>query len=119
MIAYREALRYAAVSLVSFVTSAVVTHYAETGASHLTDDRGWRVALIAAAYLATSAVFFALKFVLYERLVFTGPRREPAPRPAPDQPAATGPIRSASSGGRSNAAPTTSSPPPAQSGTRK
>ncbi len=51
--------------------SAVATHWAEIGARHLTAVRGWQVVLITAAYLGVSAVFFAVKFVIYEVVVFT------------------------------------------------
>jgi putative flippase GtrA len=66
-----EILLYMAVAIVSFLVSAVGTHYAEVGARHLTAVRGWQVVLITAAYLGVSAVFFAVKFVIYETLVFT------------------------------------------------
>ncbi len=71
-------------ALASFAASVVATHWAEDWARHLTDDRGWRVVLMAVAYLAVSGVFFLAKFVLYELLVFTpgasrrGPRGPPA-----------------------------------------
>lgn len=55
----------------SFLVSAVVTHWAETGARHLTADRGSLVALTTAAFLVVSGVFFVLKFVIYETFVFT------------------------------------------------
>ena len=60
-----------AVALATFLVSAVVTHWAEAGARHLTANRGWQVALITAAFLAVSAVFFVVKFVTYETVVFT------------------------------------------------
>jgi putative flippase GtrA len=66
-----EILLYMAVAVVSFLVSAVVTHWAEVGARHLTAVRGWQVTLITAAYLGVSAVFFVVKFVIYETLVFT------------------------------------------------
>jgi putative flippase GtrA len=61
---------YMAVAIASFLVSAVVTHWAETGTRHLTAVRGWQVALITAAYLGVSAVFFVVKFVIYETVVF-------------------------------------------------
>jgi putative flippase GtrA len=67
----QEVLLYMAVAVVSFAVSAVATHWAEIGAGHLTVVRGWQVALITAAYLGVSAVFFAVKFVVYEVVVFT------------------------------------------------
>jgi putative flippase GtrA len=67
----QEILLYMAVAVVSFVVSAIVTHWAEIGARHLTAARSWQVVLITAAYLGVSGVFFAVKFVLYETVVFT------------------------------------------------
>jgi len=69
----REATLYACVALLSFVTSAAVTHWAEGGARHLTGDHATRTALIALAYLAVSGVFFVAKFVAFDRLVFRRP----------------------------------------------
>jgi putative flippase GtrA len=66
-----EILLYVAVAIVSFLVSAVVTHWAEVGARHLTVVRGWQIVLITAAYLGVSGVFFAVKFVIYEIVVFT------------------------------------------------
>jgi putative flippase GtrA len=68
---HQEILLYTAVAVVSFLVSAVATHWAETGARHLTVVRGWQVVLITAAYLGVSGVFFAVKFVIYEVVVFT------------------------------------------------
>jgi putative flippase GtrA len=74
-----ELLLYMAVAVASFLVSAVVTHWAEAGARHLTAARGGQVALITAAYLAVSALFFVVKFVIYETVVFrhapAGPAR--------------------------------------------
>jgi hypothetical protein len=59
------------VAVASFLVSAVVTHWAESVARHLTAVRGWQVALITLAYLLVSALFFVVKFVIYETVVFT------------------------------------------------
>jgi putative flippase GtrA len=67
----QEILLYMVVAIASFLVSAIVTHWAEAGARHLTADRGWQVVLITAAYLGVSGVFFAVKFVIYEIFVFT------------------------------------------------
>jgi putative flippase GtrA len=67
----QEILFYTAVAVVSFLVSAVATHWAEIGARHLTEVRGGQVVLITAAYLGVSGVFFAVKFVIYEVVVFT------------------------------------------------
>jgi len=66
-----EILLYMAVALASFLVSAVATHWSEAGARHLTADRGSQVALTAVAFLVVSGVFFVLKFVIYETVVFT------------------------------------------------
>jgi putative flippase GtrA len=66
-----ELSMYMSVALASFLVSAVVTHWAETGARHLTADRGSLVALTTASFLVVSGVFFVLKFMIYETLVFT------------------------------------------------
>lgn len=66
-----EIMLYMVVALATFIVSAVVTHWAKFGARHLTADRGGQVALVTAAFLGVSAVFFVIKFVIYETLVFT------------------------------------------------
>jgi putative flippase GtrA len=73
----QELLLYALVSIATFAVSAVVTNYAEDLARSLTSSSGWRVALVALAYLAVSGVFFVIKFVLYELVVFTKARARP------------------------------------------
>jgi putative flippase GtrA len=65
-----EILLYMTVSFASFLVAALVTHWAEAGARHLTIVRGWQVALITGAYLVVSGLFFVVKFVVYEKLVF-------------------------------------------------
>jgi hypothetical protein len=60
-----------AVAVATFLVSAIVTHWAEDAARHLTIDSGGQVALTTAAFLGVSAVFFVLKFVIYETVVFT------------------------------------------------
>jgi putative flippase GtrA len=74
-----EIALYMVVAVASFLVSAVVTHWAEAWARHLTAVRGAQVALITGAYLAVSALFFVVKFVIYETVVFrhapSGPAR--------------------------------------------
>lgn len=65
-----EVVLYMAVALSSFAASAVATHWAQQGARSLTGDHGWTVLLTGLAFLGVSGVFFVLKFVLYEWLVF-------------------------------------------------
>jgi putative flippase GtrA len=73
-----EAALYAAVALTSFVAAAIGTHWAKVGAVQLFPQAGWQTVVVAAAYLGVSGVFFLVKFVLYERVVFvscTGEQR--------------------------------------------
>lgn len=65
-----EIFLYACVALMTFIASAVATHWAQDAARRITADHGWTVFLTALAFLAVSGVFFVLKFVLYERVVF-------------------------------------------------
>jgi putative flippase GtrA len=66
-----EIILYAAVALASYGASVLVTRAAEKWARHIASDRGSRVLLVGAAYLAVSGVFFVVKFVLYHFTVFT------------------------------------------------
>jgi putative flippase GtrA len=77
-----EVLLYMAVAMASFVVSAVVTHGAEIGVRGLTTDKGWQVAFVTLAYLGVSAVFFVVKFMIYETVVF---KRHHEDRPAPSE----------------------------------
>jgi putative flippase GtrA len=79
----QEILLYMVVAVASFLVSAVATRWAEIGARHLTAVRGWQVVLIAAAYLGVSGVFFVVKFVIYETVVFTASGENGLARPRP------------------------------------
>jgi putative flippase GtrA len=68
-----EVVLYAAVALVSYGASVVVTRAAESWARHTVGTHGERVLLVGGAYLAVSGVFFVVKFVLYHVFVFTPP----------------------------------------------
>ena len=114
----RELSRYAAVSLTAVVSAALITHWAESAARWFTADQGWRVALTAAAYLATSGLLFVAKFVLYERLVFS-PGLAGSKRSAPLRRVAIALPGGGGAHGPPSAAPTTSSGPPARSGNRR
>jgi putative flippase GtrA len=65
-----EIVLYMVVAVTTFLASAVATHWAQEGARQVTSDHGWTVFLTALAFLGVSGVFFVLKFVLYERVVF-------------------------------------------------
>jgi putative flippase GtrA len=68
---HNEIFLYMAVAISTFVASAFVTHWAEVSARHMSVSGGWQVTLVTAAYLAVSGVFFVVKFVIYETVVFT------------------------------------------------
>jgi len=68
---------YTAVVGTSFAANAIATHWAETFADRLSPSAGWETVMVASAYLLVSGLFFVVKFVLYEVVVFA-PRREPA-----------------------------------------
>jgi putative flippase GtrA len=84
-----EVLLYSAVSIVSFVISVVMTRAAERWARHLTQDKTWRVLMIAGAYLAASGIVFLAKFVMYDLFVFTKGPSGQAPNVAPSAVAST------------------------------
>jgi putative flippase GtrA len=72
-----EAALYGMVAVTSFVAAAIGTHWAKVGAVRLFPQSGWQTAVVAAAYLGVSGVFFLVKFVLYERVVFVSCAGEP------------------------------------------
>jgi putative flippase GtrA len=72
-----EATLYAAVAVTSFAAAAMGTHWAKIGAVRLFPQPGWQTAVVAAAYLGVSGLFFLVKFVLYERVVFVSGAGEP------------------------------------------
>lgn len=65
-----EVVLYVSVALASFAAAALGTHWAQGVARHITSDAGWRVFLVAVAYLAVAGVFFVAKFVVFELFVF-------------------------------------------------
>jgi putative flippase GtrA len=65
-----EVALYAVVAMASFAAAALTTHWVEDAARRLAAGGAARSALLAATYLAVSGVFFAVKFALYERVVF-------------------------------------------------
>lgn len=67
----RELLPYAAIVVVTAGTAAVVTTVADALVRDWVDSHTWQVLLVGAAFLATYGVMFLLKFVLFDRYVFT------------------------------------------------
>ena len=65
-----EIALYLLVVAVTFAASALVTHWVAALTDSLSPSRAWQTVLVAGSYLAVSGVFFVLKFVLYETVVF-------------------------------------------------
>jgi putative flippase GtrA len=73
----RETLPYAVIVVTTALAAAAVTSATDGWVRLNVDHRGWQIALVTAAFLGTYGVMFVLKFVLFDRLVFTGSRRRP------------------------------------------
>jgi putative flippase GtrA len=64
----REILPYVAIILTTLLLATVLTHLADVWLHHQGVSRSWRVTLVAAVFLGTYVVVFALRFFLLERL---------------------------------------------------
>ncbi|WP_219416338.1 GtrA family protein [Pseudonocardia nigra] len=73
----REVAPYAAIAVATALAAAAVTTTADTWVRAAVESRGWQVVLVGAAFLGTYGFLFVLKFVLFDRFVFTGPRSAP------------------------------------------
>lgn len=85
-----EILLYMSVAVATFIVAAFATNWAEKGATHLTPNKTWQVLLVTCAYLGVSALFFVVKFLIYETFVFT---KKHEPEAAPE--AAAAPVETA------------------------
>ena len=72
----REVVGYVLVSVTVLAASSAATgamqHWVR---HHVTPNHGFRVLLVTGAYVFVQAVFFAVKFVIYDRWVFAGRSR--------------------------------------------
>jgi putative flippase GtrA len=68
----REVVLYTIVSLVSFGASAVGTKWASHWAPHVTSSHVLRTGLVAGAYLVVQGVLFIAKFIIFQKVIFTG-----------------------------------------------
>ena len=76
----REVLPYVAVVIATAVAATALSGLADDWVRGLDMSRSAQVALVGMAYLLPYGVVFLLKFVLFERVVFSGPpERSPAP----------------------------------------
>lgn len=64
----QEVLPYAAIIVLTLVLATVLTHVADVSLQHQGVAHSTRVALVAAVFLGTYVVVFALRFILLERL---------------------------------------------------
>lgn len=85
----REVVGYLAVSVVSLLAAIAVTSWTSRRVHTLIQDHAARVALVAAAYLATYGILFVAKFVLYELVIFADARDSSTRRRSRNQVAST------------------------------
>ena len=67
----RELLPYVAIVVVTAGTAAVVTTVTDALVRDWVESHTWQVLLVGAAYLGTYGVMFLLKFLLFDKYVFT------------------------------------------------
>jgi putative flippase GtrA len=72
---WREVFAYVVVSVLVLIASSAATGWANHLVRGIPSGHGIRVLLVTAAYVAVQAVFFALKFLVYEHWVFAGRSR--------------------------------------------
>jgi putative flippase GtrA len=70
----RELVPYVLIVVVTALVAIAVTTAADAWVRVAVADRGWQVVLVGTAYLTTYGFMFVLKFVLFDRLVFTATR---------------------------------------------
>ncbi|MGW6197493.1 GtrA family protein [Kribbella sp. NPDC055110] len=71
-----QKLPYTIIVVGSAVTAAVVTSVTDHLVQPL-ESHAWQTVLVTGSYLATYAVLFIVKFVLFDRLVFAKPVADP------------------------------------------
>jgi putative flippase GtrA len=72
----REVVGYTLVSIVALVASSAGTGWAQSWVkAHVAAHHGYRVILVTGAYVIVQVLLFVVKFVVYDRWVFTGRSR--------------------------------------------
>jgi putative flippase GtrA len=72
----REILAYTAISVLVWAASTWMTGHTQNWAKdHIAPGNGLRVIITTAAYVFVQAVFFGVKFVIYDKWVFAGRSR--------------------------------------------
>ena len=71
----REIVAYIVVSAITLFLTTESTAWAQRHVQSIPAHHGFRAALVTASYLAVFAVLFAVRFVIYERWIFSGRSR--------------------------------------------
>lgn len=71
----REIVGYVVVSALTLLASSEATAWTQRQVMSLPAHYGLRVALVTASYLAVFAILFAVRFMIYERWIFSGRSR--------------------------------------------
>jgi putative flippase GtrA len=72
----REVVGYTIVSVIALVASSLGTGAMQDFVKgHVSAHHGYRVVLVTGAYVVVQALLFGIKFVIYDRWVFTGRSR--------------------------------------------
>lgn len=74
----RELVPYAIIVVATTAAAALVTTLADTLVHEWVTSHTWQTLFVGAAYLGTYGIMFLLKFVLFDRLVFSGGRSRSA-----------------------------------------
>jgi putative flippase GtrA len=75
-----EVVPYGLVAAGTGLAAGLVTGLAERVIEQQVESRPWQVGLVGAAFLATMVLMFAVRYVLFDRLVFSDGSRTPRPR---------------------------------------
>jgi putative flippase GtrA len=75
-----EVLPYGLVAAGTGLAAGLITGLAEKVIEQQVESRPWEVGLVGAAFLATMVVLFAVRYVLFDRLVFNDGSRTRRPR---------------------------------------
>jgi putative flippase GtrA len=75
-----EVLPYGLVAAGTGLAAGLITGLAERVIEQQVESRPWQVGLVGAAFLATMVALFAVRYVLFDRLVFNDGSRTRRPR---------------------------------------
>lgn len=75
----RELLPYLIIIVTTAVLASLITTAADAWLTDRIDSHFWQVVLVGIAFLGTYGVMFVIKFFLFDRLIFVGPRGSHTP----------------------------------------